>query len=83
MSVVDQLKNLFTKNASKPEQDDYLSLAMPDVMTASMATEQMPDGTDDEVLRAVAARRCARSGGAAEESTDLITLPFLDRKSVV
>jgi twitching motility protein PilJ len=82
MSVVDQLKNLFTKNASKPEQDDYLSLAMPDVMTASMATEQMPDGTDDEVLRAVAARRYARSGGAAEESTDLITLPFLGKKTV-
>ncbi len=71
MSVVDQLKNLFAKKAPESEQDSRLSLGMPDAVDPGV-TEQMQSGTEMD-----------QGGGSDEESTDLISLPLLGKKTVV
>ena len=85
MSVVEQLKNLFTKKAPESEQDSRLSLGMPDATVDPMVTEQMQDATDHEVLVPVAQIRSDLDKGdvSAEEAADLIALPILGKKTVV
>lgn len=85
MSVVEQLKNLFTKKAPESEQDSRLSLGMPDATVDPMVTEQMQDATDHEVLVPVAQIRSDLDKGdvSAEDAADLIALPILGKKTVV
>ncbi len=85
MSVVDQLKNLFAKKTPEPEQDSRLSLGIADAMMDPMVTQQMPDTTDNEIRR-VRAQKMSDADNAdapAAESTDLIALPILGKKTVL
>lgn len=85
MSVVHQLKNLFAKRTPDSELDARLSLGMPDATVDPMATEQMQDGTDNEVLAPVAQTKAELDQGAGSDEVpvDLIALPILGKKTVV
>jgi len=85
MSVVDQLKNLFSKKAPDSEDDSRLSLAMPDAMMDPIVTEQRKDEADNEVqIPAAQIGSVPDAGdGSVEDSADLIALPILGKKTVV
>lgn len=85
MSVVHQLKNLFAKRTPDSELDARLSLGMPDATVDPMATEQMQDGTGNEVLAPVAQTKAELDQGAGSDEVpvDLIALPILGKKTVV
>ena len=85
MSVVDKLKNLFGTKAPETEQDSRLSLAMPDAPADVMETQQMQSATEIEVRIPVAQVKANQGKGEEfkEESTDLIALPILGKKTVV
>ena len=72
MSVVDQLKNLFAKKSFESEEDSRLSLSMPDATLEPVVTDQPkePASTD-------------KPEGTTDESSDLIALPILGKKTVV
>ena len=85
MSVVDQLKKMFAKKAPDSEQDSRLSLGMPDATMDLLVTQQMQDRTGNQVLIPVAQGKpdLDKGDGSDEESTDLIVLPILGKKTVV
>ena len=85
MSVVDQLNKMFAKKVPYSEQDSRLSLGMPDTTMDLLVTQQMQDRTGNEVLIPVAQGKpdLDKGDGSDEESTDLIVLPILGKKTVV
>jgi twitching motility protein PilJ len=72
MSVVDQLKNLFTTNTPELEAESELSLNMPEVAAEPFVAAQMKSETGQDSGDVLAA-----------EAADLISLPILGKKSVV
>ena len=72
MSVVDQLKNMFAKKVSDPEEDSRLSLAMPD---AAMELGVLGQINGEPALN--------NADASNEDSPDLIALPILGKKTVV
>ncbi len=78
MSVVDQLKNLFSKKPSESELDSRLSLAMPDgssTETVERETVQVAHrGADEPEVEAE---------DAPVEQTELIAIPGLGMRTVV
>jgi twitching motility protein PilJ len=80
MSVVEQLKNLFSKKEPDSEMDSRLSLGMPDAGPDPMATMQMPDSASQA---SVTEARKASPKQAAKDLGDQITLPVLGAGTVV
>jgi twitching motility protein PilJ len=80
MSVVEQLKNLFSKKEPDSEMDSRLSLGMPDAGPDPMATMQMPDSANQA---SVADVRTASPKDAPRDLGDQITLPVLGAGTVV
>jgi twitching motility protein PilJ len=80
MSVVEQLKNLFSKKEPDSEVDSRLSLGMPDAGFDPMATVQMPNSARQVSAAEV---RKASSREASKELFDQITLPVLGVATVV
>jgi twitching motility protein PilJ len=85
MSVVDQLKNLFTKKAPESEQDSRLSLGIPDATVDPMVTEQMPEVPPEVTpISHVQEKSISDKAGASEDdSAELIALPVLGKRTVV
>ncbi|MDT7523228.1 methyl-accepting chemotaxis protein [Rhodoferax sp. TBRC 17198] len=79
MSVVDQLKNLFSKKQLDSELDSRLSLAMPDVTIVNTDNEMQPESRNAPLQGSAA----AAVEEAAPTEGDLITIPVLGRKTVV
>ncbi|MDT7516656.1 methyl-accepting chemotaxis protein [Rhodoferax mekongensis] len=79
MSVVDQLKNLFSKKQPESELDSRLSLAMPDATVNSAEQETMQESQNAPLQ--------APAPSLADEPTvtegDLISIPILGRRTVV
>jgi len=79
MSVVDQIKNLFSKKSGESQMDSRLSLAMPDgnsedpsIETVMAPRSSMPDPTEDmEVVE------------TPRKAGDLISIPVLGSRTVV
>ncbi len=81
MSLVDQLKNLFSKKAPDSEQDSRLSLAMPDptVDPDLLDTHSTPLAEQPNINSVAGAEAVA---APAPDASDLIALPVLGRKTV-
>ena len=83
MSLVAQLKNVFSPKAPEAEQDSRLSLAMPDVTFDSSISDAAQNRIDSLTL---SARSDAPADGEVSpvegESLDVITLPPLGRNTV-
>lgn len=79
MSVVDHLKNLFSKKQPESELDSRLSLAMPDV-TVSSAENEVLQESQNAPLRAMAPHLTDEQ---ALLEGELISIPVLGRRSVV
>jgi twitching motility protein PilJ len=79
MSVVDQLKNLFSKKQQESELDSRLSLAMPDATVQTAETEAVQP-SQHAVLQ-------PQSAGLVDEPAipegELISIPVLGRRTVV
>ena len=91
MSVVDQLRNLFSKkNVSDSEQDSRISLGTPDGSFGSTSADTMLINTDQVPLElpdnpAVAQSLAQTQGGTPplpHVSTNFITLPVLGQRTV-
>ena len=80
MSVVEQLKNLFSKKEPDSEMDSRLSLGMPDAGPDPMVTMQMPDSASQASATEV---RMDSRKEAAKDLSDQITLPVLGAGTVV
>jgi twitching motility protein PilJ len=86
MSVVDQLKNLFSKKAPDSEQDSRLSLAMPEASMDPNLGDSAPlvgdslsathEGSPSTLTEATAA------AAANDAPSDLVTLPLLGERTV-
>jgi twitching motility protein PilJ len=85
MSVVDQLKNIFSKKTPIQEEDSRLSLISPDAMADMLATEQMLD--EPSAKAKLSSGRTEPSPvpdeAGSKAAGDLIALPFLGQKTVV
>ena len=83
MSVVDQLKNVFSRGKPASAQESPLSLGMPDATLDQMSTEQLANVSGEPEAHAGAARTRVDINLASEEdSSDLIALPLLGKKTV-
>ncbi len=90
MSIVDQLKNLFSPKpaeATTSEQESRLSLATPDASvdpgmadTVGNSSGPLPLAARSEIQGGAAAE--STEAPAAQERSDLISLPVLGRKTV-
>jgi twitching motility protein PilJ len=80
MSVVEQLKNLFSKKEPDSDMDSRLSLGMPDAGLDPMATVQMQDSA---AYASAAEVRMASPKEAPKVLGDQITLPVLGAGTVV
>ena len=80
MSVVEQLKNLFSKKEHDSEMDSRLSLGIPDAGPDPMVTMQMPDSASQASATEV---RMASRKEAVKDLSDQITLPVLGAGTVV
>ena len=80
MSVVEQLKNLFSKKEHDSEMDSRLSLGIPDAGPDPMVTMQMPDSASQASATEV---RMDSRKEAAKDLSDQITLPVLGAGTVV
>ena len=72
MSVVEQLKNLFSKKEHDSEMDSRLSLGMPDAGPDPMVTMQMPDSASQ--ASATEVRMDSRKEAAKDLTSGLQTL---------
>jgi twitching motility protein PilJ len=82
MSVVDQLKNLFSKKAQESELDSRLSLAMPDVSVDAADQETMQQSKNASFQSRVAPDPMKENVAPAEEKGDLVLVPGLGRRTV-
>jgi twitching motility protein PilJ len=81
MSVVDQLKNLFSKTPSESDLDSRLSLAMPDATIDPASAETVQDSQNMPLQTPVTAPKATEEPVA--EDGDLISVPMLGRRTVV
>ncbi|OGB29314.1 MAG: chemotaxis protein [Burkholderiales bacterium RIFCSPLOWO2_12_FULL_61_40] len=81
MSVVDQLKNLFSKKQSDSELDSRLSLAMPDGSVDMAGTETVQ--VDHAPIKDEPVRVVEKPGDVLVDEKDLISLPGLGARTVV
>ena len=82
MSVVDQIKNLFSKKPTESELDSRLSLAMPDDSSVMVASETVQEAEHDIPLNpkpsiAKEAEPVAAVESVSTEVADHITLPVI------
>ena len=83
MSVVDQLKNLFSKKQQDSELESRLSLAMPDESRNAMAGETVQDeAAAPKALSHAAFAREAPGQASSSPVGDLVTLPGLGSRTV-
>ncbi|MFM6993251.1 MAG: type IV pili methyl-accepting chemotaxis transducer N-terminal domain-containing protein, partial [Rhodoferax sp.] len=80
MSVVDQLKNLFSKKPQESELDSRLSLAMPDATVDAVGQETVQE-SQNAPLQAQAAPDAVESAPVSNEG-DLVSVPGLGRRTV-
>jgi twitching motility protein PilJ len=88
MSVVDQLKNLFSKKGSEPsvEHSSALSLGMPDGRLDQMSTVDGHSGTlpiSHADTDTVAHEDSSNAPLEAAEEAELISVPLLGRRTIV
>lgn len=83
MSVVDKLKNLFTKKTGDSEQDSSLSLGAPDSPADSMVTQALSRAPDEESFRASSKIKPDAEAVRSDLPADLIALPLLGKRTVV
>ena len=85
MSVVDQLKNLFSKKTPESELDSRLSLAMPDATVDSGGNETLQESPSlNSPLQAASAEPMKEvSAEPKVNEADLIPIPGLGRRTVV
>ncbi len=90
MSVVDKLKNLFSKKQSESELDSRLSLAMPEDSSSGSAVGGETVQEDEVPMAPMAAMRGAPMKEVLEPSTptraeagDLVSIPLLGSRTVV
>jgi len=83
MSVVDKLKNLFTKKQSESELDSRLSLAMPEDSSSAVGGETVQeDEAPAAALRGAPVKES--DGGMPKADTgDLVAIPGLGSRTVV
>ncbi len=83
MSVVDQLKNIFTKKQPESELDSRLSLAMPDETLNATSGETLQE--PDPMPMTAAAPISANLGGEVGRPPvgDFVSLPILGNRTVV
>lgn len=81
MSVVDQLKNLFSKKQSDSELDSRLSLAMPDGSVDMSGTETVQ--VDHAPIKDEPVRVVEKPVDVLVDEKDLISLPGLGARTVV
>ena len=81
MSVVDQLKNLFSKKYSESELDSRLSLAMPEGSSMDMPSSVNVQ-TQQTPLDSVAANASDSGVKAGGEASDLVSIPGLGSRTV-
>ena len=83
MSVVDQLKNLFSKKQQESELDSRLSLAMPDATVDAVGHETVQE-SQNAPLQAQAAQATPEAVDDAPVSNegDLVSVPGLGRRTV-
>ena len=81
MSVVDQLKNLFSKKQSDSELDSRLSLAMPDGSVDMSGTETVQ--VDQAPIKDEPVRVVEKPVDVLVDEKDLISLPGLGARTVV
>jgi twitching motility protein PilJ len=72
MSVVDQVKNLFTNKVPESDEDSRLSLSMPDTRLHPMESAPLKDPAGPDA-----------SAGSDADAADLIALPVLGKKTVL
>lgn len=82
MSVVDQLKNLFSKSPSESDLDSRLSLAMPDASIDPTSAETVQDSRNVPPQPAAHAAPTTAAEPVAD-GDDLISVPMLGRRTVV
>ena len=83
MSVVDQLKNLFSKKPQESELDSRLSLAMPDATVDAVGHETVQE-SQNAPLQAQAAQAMPEAVDEVPVSNegDLVSVPGLGRRTV-
>ncbi|MBX9817912.1 MAG: methyl-accepting chemotaxis protein [Burkholderiaceae bacterium] len=80
MSVVDQLKNLFSKKPQESELDSRLSLAMPDATVDAAGQETLQESQNVSLQAPVASE--VASDEALVSDGDLVSVPGLGRRTV-
>src|SRR5450830_1848720 len=87
MSVVDKLKNMFSKKASDSEINSRLSIGMLEAIMESRVTEQMKEEEESESLIPEVHIGTAPDAGDVlvhePDRKDMIALPILGNKTVV
>ncbi len=85
MSVVDKLKNIFTKKQSESELDSRLSLAMPEDLSSAAAGETVQEDETPPVVRPGPPLKEAEAEAEAPkaDASDLVAIPGLGSRTVV
>ena len=86
MSVVDKLKNIFTKKPSESELDSRLSLAMPEDLVSSAAggeTVQEDEAPMGLRLGAAPMKEAVEEVVQKPDAGDLVSIPGLGSRTVV
>ena len=85
MSVVDQLKNLFTKKTPALEDDSRLSLINPDFRADMLVAQQVTADAGPDTLLSVGDIEPSKAPKSEDNNAldDLIALPVLGKKTVV
>jgi twitching motility protein PilJ len=84
MSVVDQLKNLFSKKSPESELDSRLSLAMPDATVDSGGNETLQESPSQNAPLQTPAAEPAKEAFVEPQvnEADLVSIPVLGRRTV-
>ena len=82
MSVVDQLKNMFSKKPPESEMDSRLSLAMPDASVDAVDQETMQQSKNTPLQAQAVAEAVKDAQPQAVDEGDLILVPGLGRRTV-
>jgi len=82
MSVVDQLKNLFSKKPQESELDSRLSLAMPDATVDAVGHETVQESQNAPLQAQAQATPDAVDEAPTSNEGDLVSVPGLGRRTV-
>jgi twitching motility protein PilJ len=82
MSIVDQMKSLFTKQPTESQLDSRLSLGMSDGLLDSSNPETIQSDSSTGHTPLHAGKAGELSAGIAERRSDLVALPVLGERSV-